>query len=170
MAMADAEFSACIQTRLGGEIGAWGKVTKLGKRFSYPLKLMHAEQFYAKRFVLVGDSAHGIHPIAGQGVNLGYRDVAALTELLIQQRRVGLDIGAESLLAHYQRWRRFDSFSMTASTDLLNRLFSNNSELLGLARRAGLMAVERMPRLKHYFMRHAMGMLGDLPKMLKEAA
>ncbi len=170
MAMPDADFTACIQQRLQGESGAWGNITRLGKRFSYPLKLMHAEQFYAKRFVLVGDSAHGIHPIAGQGVNLGYRDVAALTELLIQQRRVGLDIGAESVLAHYQRWRRFDSFSMTASTDLLNRLFSNNSELLGLARRAGLMAVERMPRLKHYFMRHAMGMLGDLPKMLKEVA
>lgn len=170
MALPDADFIACIQARLQGESGAWGKITGLGKRFSYPLKLMHAEQFYADRFVLVGDSAHGIHPIAGQGVNLGYRDVAALTELLVNQRKLGLDIGAENVLANYQRWRRFDSFSMTASTDLLNRLFSNNSAVLGLARRAGLVAVEHMPRLKHYFMRHAMGMLGDLPKMLKEAA
>lgn len=170
MALSDEDFIGCIHTRLQGEQGAWGKVTGIGKRFAYPLKLMHADQFYAKRFVLAGDSAHGIHPIAGQGVNLGYRDVAVLAELIGQQRRVGLDIGSEEMLARYQRWRKFDSVSMTASTDLLNRLFSNNSKVLGIARRAGLVAVEHMPGLKQFFMRHAMGMVGDLPRMLRETS
>lgn len=168
MQLPEGDFIAGIQSRLGGEGGAWGKVKATGKRFSYPLKLMHADVFYAKRFVLVGDAAHGIHPIAGQGVNLGYRDVAVLAQLITDQRKLGLDIGADSVLTHYQRWRKLDSVSMTASTDGLNRLFSNNSKLLGFVRRAGLRAVNNMPALKGYFMRHAMGMVGDLPRMMQD--
>ncbi len=169
VALSDDDFNAELQRRVGmGADNYWGRVLATGKRFSYPLKLMHAEQFVAHRFALVGDAAHGIHPIAGQGVNLGYRDVAVLAELLIEQRKLGLDLGSDALLAHYQRWRRFDSFSMTASTDILNRLFSNNLPGLSLIRRAGLVAVEHMPPLKRYFMKHAMGMIGDLPNMMRD--
>jgi 2-octaprenyl-6-methoxyphenol hydroxylase len=169
LALSDDDFNAELQRRVGDAAsGYWGSVKAIGKRFSYPLKLMHAEQFVAPRFALVGDAAHGIHPIAGQGVNLGYRDVAVLAELLIDQRKLGLDLGAEALLARYQRWRRFDSFSMTASTDILNRLFSNNLPGLSLLRRAGMVAVNHMPPVKKYFMKHAMGLIGDLPRMMKD--
>ncbi|MFM9890888.1 MAG: UbiH/UbiF/VisC/COQ6 family ubiquinone biosynthesis hydroxylase [Rickettsiales bacterium] len=168
LALTDDDFNAELQRRLGdAPDNYWGAAKAVGKRFAYPLKLMHAEQFVAERFALVGDAAHGIHPIAGQGVNLGYRDVAVLAELLIEQRRLGLDLGAPELLARYQRWRKFDSVSMTASTDLLNRLFSNDLPGLSLIRRAGLSAVERMPTLKRFFMRHAMGLVGDLPKLMQ---
>ena len=169
LALSDEAFNHELQRRVGeASDNYWGKVKVVGKRFAYPLKLMHAEQFTAHRFALVGDAAHGIHPIAGQGVNLGYRDVAVLAELILDQRKLGLDVGAESLLAHYQRWRRFDSFSMTASTDMLNRLFSNKLPGLSLIRRAGMVAVNNMPPLKRYFMKHAMGLIGDLPQMMKD--
>ncbi len=171
LALSDTEFDAELQRRVGDPAtGYWGKVRAVGKRFSYPLKLMHADTFYSERFILVGDAAHGVHPIAGQGVNLGYRDVAVLEELLVNQHRLGLDLGAESVLKHYQRWRRFDSMTMTAGTDILTRLFSNRIPGLSLIRRAGMVAVNHTPPLKKYFMRHAMGMLGDLPRMLKKAA
>lgn len=169
VALSDADFNAELQQRIGTEKdNYWGDVKAVGKRFSYPLKLMKARDFIAHRFVLVGDAAHGIHPIAGQGVNLGYRDVAVLAELILDQRKLGLDVGAESVLKHYQRWRRFDSMSMTASTDLLNRLFSNRVPGLSLVRRAGMVAVNQLPPLKQYFMRHAMGLIGDLPRMMRE--
>jgi 2-octaprenyl-6-methoxyphenol hydroxylase len=169
VALSDADFNAELQRRVGeGADNYWGTVKVVGKRFAYPLKLMHAESFIATRFALVGDAAHGIHPIAGQGVNLGYRDVAVLAELLLDQRKLGLDLGTDTVLAHYQRWRRFDSFSMTASTDILNRLFSNRVPGLSLIRRAGMVAVEHMPPVKKYFMRHAMGLIGDLPKMMRD--
>ncbi len=169
VALSDEEFNAELQRRVGEAAdNYWGKVKAVGKRFAYPLKLMHADTFIAHRFVLVGDAAHGVHPIAGQGVNLGYRDVAVLTELLLGQRKLGLDLGAESVLKHYQRWRRFDSMTMTAGTDILNRLFSNRSRSLSLARRAGMVAVNHMPPLKKYFMKHAMGLVGDLPRMMQD--
>lgn len=168
LALSDQEFDAELQRRLGAaEHCVWGAAKSVGKRFSYPLALVHAEQFIAPRFALVGDAAHGIHPIAGQGVNLGYRDVAVLAQLLSEQHALGLDLGAHTMLARYQRWRRFDSVSMTASTDLLNRLFSNAVPGLSLLRRAGLSAVNRMPRLKQHFMQHAMGLIGDLPRMME---
>ena len=168
LALPDAEFDRELQRRLGAaDTSVWGKATTVGKRFSYPLVLMHAEDFTAERFVLVGDAAHGIHPIAGQGVNLGYRDVAVLAQLLEEQKAVGLDLGSATMLARYQRWRKFDSVSMTASTDILNRLFSNDLPVMSLIRRAGLSAVNRMPRLKQVFMRHAMGLIGDLPRLME---
>jgi 2-octaprenyl-6-methoxyphenol hydroxylase len=169
VALPDAEFDAELQRRVGDAATCvWGKVKSVGKRFSYPLALMHAESFIAPRFVLVGDAAHGIHPISGQGVNLGYRDVAALSELLIGQRKLGLDVGASDILAHYQQWRKFDSVSMTATTDLLNRLFMSRMPGMSLLRRAGMSAVNRMPPLKQFFIRHSMGLVGDLPKMMQE--
>jgi len=164
LALPEEEFNAELMQRMGEY---WGEVRVTGKRFSYPLKLMHATRFTASRVALVGDAAHGIHPIAGQGVNLGYRDVAAFTEILASQHAVGGDLGAPSVLAQYERWRKFDSVSMTASTDLLNRLFSNRSPSLTFLRRSGLKLVEQMPPLKHFFMRHAMGLIGDLPKMMR---
>lgn len=168
LALPDAEFDREIQRRLGAAAtSVWGAVKTVGKRFSYPLVLMHAEDFIGERFALVGDAAHGIHPIAGQGVNLGYRDVAVLVQLLEEQKSVGLDLGSSIMLARYQRWRKFDSVSMTASTDLLNRLFSNDLPGMSLIRRAGMSAVNRMPRLKQMFMRHAMGLIGDLPKLME---
>ena len=168
IALSDDDFNAELQRRTGDVATSyWGTVKSVGKRFSYPLKLMHADQFVTSRVALVGDAAHGIHPIAGQGVNLGYRDVAALSELLINQRKLGLDMGGDDVLSHYQRWRKFDSVSMTASTDILNRLFSNNLPGMSLLRRAGMTAVEHMPPLKKLFMRHAMGLIGDLPKMMQ---
>ena len=161
-------FDAELQRRIGDPATSyWGKVHAVGARFSYPLVLMHAERFIAERFALVGDAAHGIHPIAGQGVNLGYRDVAVLSELLVEQKKLGLDLGSSLMLERYQRWRKFDSVSMTASTDLLNRLFSNDLPGFSLLRRTGLSAVNRMPGLKQFFMRHAMGLIGDLPRMMQ---
>jgi 2-octaprenyl-6-methoxyphenol hydroxylase len=115
----------------------------------------------------VGDAAHAIHPIAGQGLNLGIRDVAALAEILCDARRLGLDIGDGAALERYQRWRRFDSFVLIAATDGLNRLFSNDVAAVRLARDLGLAAVNRMPALKRFFMRHAMGIVGELPRLVR---
>jgi 2-octaprenyl-6-methoxyphenol hydroxylase len=116
---------------------------------------------------LVGDAAHAIHPIAGQGLNLGLRDVAALAEVLVDARRLGLDIGAPDVLARYERWRRFDNTLMMAMTDFLNRLFSNDLPPLRLARDLGLAVVNELGPLKRLFSRHAMGVVGTLPRLLR---
>jgi 2-octaprenyl-6-methoxyphenol hydroxylase len=128
---------------------------------------MHARSYAALRLALVGDAAHVIHPIAGQGLNLGLRDVAALAELVVDARRLGLDIGNPELLARYQRWRRFDNTLLAAVTDGLNRLFSNSLAPLAVARDLGLVLVDRMPLAKRFLMRHAMGMVGDLPRLVR---
>jgi len=116
---------------------------------------------------LVGEAAHMIHPIAGQGLNLSIRDIAALAELLIDTRRLGLDIGSESVLQRYERWRRFDVVALAAVTDGLNRLFSNSLPIVQLARDFGLAAVHRLPPLKRLLMRDAMGLAGDLPRLVR---
>jgi 2-octaprenyl-6-methoxyphenol hydroxylase len=162
--LSDAEFLAELETRFGDYLGAL-EVT--GPRFSYPLALTHSDRYTGERLALAGDAAHAIHPLAGQGFNLGVRDVAALAELIVDRHRLGLDIGAPDLLAHYQRWRRFDTMSLVAVTDGLNRLFSNDIAPLRLARDIGLAAVNRTPRLKHLFMRHAMGTVGALPRLAR---
>jgi 2-octaprenyl-6-methoxyphenol hydroxylase len=128
---------------------------------------MHALGYVAPRLALAGDAAHLIHPIAGQGLNLGLRDVAALAECLIDQRRLGLDIGDAATLARYERWRRFDNLALAAVTDGLNRLFSNSLAPVKLVRDLGLAAVNRLPPLKRLFMRHAMGTLGDVPRLAR---
>ncbi len=168
MALDEAAFAAELQRRFGdslGRLSLWG-----GRRWSYPLSLLHAERYIDTRLALIGDAAHGIHPIAGQGLNLGLRDVAALAECIVDARRLGLDIGSATVLERYQRWRRFDNMTLIAATDSLNRLFSNDLPPLRLLRDLGLAAVNRVPPLKRFFMRHAMGLVGDLPRLVKGEA
>ena len=167
MALDDEAFGREIERRFGDSLG---QVRPLGRRWSYPLSLMHAERTVDRRLALVGDAAHVIHPIAGQGLNLGLRDVAALAEAIVDARRLGLDPGGDQALERYQRWRRLDNLLMIAATDGLNRLFSNDVAPLRLARDLGLAAVNKMPPLKRLFMRHAMGTLGDLPRLMRGEA
>ena len=164
MALDEGAFAAELAARFGDFLGA---VEPIGPRWSYPLSLMQAETYVARRLALIGEAAHVIHPIAGQGLNIGIRDIAALAELVIDARRLGLDIGAEPVLQAYQRWRRPDALLLAAVTDGLNRLFSNTIAPLALVRDFGLAAVHRLPPLKRLLMRHAMGMLGDRPRLAR---
>jgi 2-octaprenyl-6-methoxyphenol hydroxylase len=157
-------FQAEFARRFGDHLGP---VAPAGPRWSYPLRLVHAERYIDTRLVLVGDAAHGIHPIAGQGYNLGVRDIAALVEVMADAKRLGLDVGGADTLERYAQWRRADNLSMVAATDLLNRLFSNDIKPLRLVRDAGLAAVNRVPALRKFFVRHAMGLVGDLPKLIR---
>lgn len=159
-------FSAEVQRRFGDSLG---QITLAGQRWCYPLSLLHAERYVDRRLALIGDAAHVIHPIAGQGLNLGLRDIAALAEVLVDARRLGLDIGGPTPLSRYERWRRSDTLTLIVVTDGLNRLFSNDLPPLRLARDLGLAAVGRVPPLKRLFMRHAMGLVGDLPRLLTGA-
>jgi 2-octaprenyl-6-methoxyphenol hydroxylase len=167
MALDDDAFLAEIGKRFGDYLG---ELELEGPRWSYPLSLQIADRYIDQRLALAGDAAHGMHPIAGQGLNVGLRDVAALTEVLVDAARLGLDIGAPDVLDRYQRWRRFDNATLLAVTDVLNRLFSNDIEPLHLARDIGLAAVNKMPDLKKLFMRHARGTVGKLPKLLNGEA
>lgn len=164
MALDDAAFLAELRRRFDDWLGA---IELTGPRFAYPLSLQHAARYTDRRLALIGDAAHGIHPIAGQGLNLGLRDVAALAEAIMDARRIGLDIGGADVLGRYERWRRFDTVLLAAVTDALNRLFSNNIPPVRLARDLGLAAVDRLPPLKKFLMRHAMGAVGDLPRLVR---
>ena len=144
-----------------------GDISLAGERFSYPLGLTIAERFTDERLALVGDAAHGVHPIAGQGLNLGLRDVGALAEVLIEARRRGEDIGAADVMARYQQWRRWDTATLVAATDGVNRLFSNDNGLLRFARDVGLGAVNALPGLRRKLIREAAGLTGDLPKLMQ---
>jgi len=167
VALPDVEFHAELEKRFGLHLG---EVKVVGPRRAYPLGLFIARDFVAERIALIGDAAHVIHPIAGQGLNMGLRDVAALAEAVIDGARLGLDPGAMSVLERYQRWRRFDTAAMGVATDSLNRLFSNNSDVLRLVRDLGLGVVDRMPNLKEFFIREAAGLTGEVPKLLKGEA
>jgi 2-octaprenyl-6-methoxyphenol hydroxylase len=167
MALDDAAFLAELRLRFGDWLG---DIELAGPRFAYPLSLQHAARYTDRRLALIGDAAHGIHPIAGQGLNLGLRDVAALAESIIDARRLGLDIGGRDVLGRYERWRRFDTVLLAGVTDGLNRLFSNDIPPLRLARDLGIAAVDRLPPLKKFLMRHAMGAVGDLPRLVKGEA
>lgn len=158
------DFNAEVSARFGPYLG---ETRVVGPRWSYPLGLQLAHRYIAPRFALAGDAAHSIHPIAGQGLNLGLRDVAALSEVLVDARRRGEDIGALNVLRSYERWRRFDSVALAASTDLLNRLFSNHWLPLRLARDAGLAATGLAGPARRFFMRYAGGAAGDLPRLLR---
>ena len=163
-ALNDAEFLEELRPRFGDFLG---DIKLLGARFSYPLTLTLANSFFAERLALIGDAAHGVHPIAGQGLNLGLRDVAALAEVLIEAKRRGEDIGAADVLDRYQRWRRWDTTTLALATDGFNRLFSNDSGLLRLVRDVGLGAVNAIPGLRRKFIREAAGLTGDLPKLMQ---
>jgi 2-octaprenyl-6-methoxyphenol hydroxylase len=167
MKLSPEAFSAELTRRFGASLGT---LREVGGRWSYPLSLMLAERIVDRRLALVGDAAHVIHPIAGQGLNLGLRDVAALAETLADAHRLGLDLGGADVLAGYPRWRRFDTLALATVTDALNRLFSNDLGPLRLARDLGLAAVNRVPPLKRLFMRHAMGLVGELPRLVKGEA
>ena len=162
LALDEPRFAAELARRFGDHLGA---VAPVGPRWSYPLHLVHAERYVDTRLVLVGDAAHGIHPVAGQGYNMGVRDIAALVEVMADAKRLGLDVGAGDTLERYAAWRRADNYSMVVATDLLVRLFSNDIRPLRLARDVGMAAVNRVPALRRFFVRHAMGLVGDLPKL-----
>ena len=164
MALDDDQFSGEMQRRFGDSLG---RIEVIGRRWSYPLSFLQAERLIDSRLALVGDAAHAIHPIAGQGLNLGLRDGAALAEVVVDALRLGLDPGQRDQLQRYQRWRRLDSLALAAATDGLNRLFSNDLAPLRLARDLGLAAVNRLPPVKRLFMRHAMGLVGDLPRLIR---
>jgi 2-octaprenyl-6-methoxyphenol hydroxylase len=167
VALPDAEFHAELERRFGLHLG---EIRVVGPRRVHPLGLSVARTFIADRLALVGDAAHVIHPIAGQGLNMGLKDVAALAEVIVDAARLGLDPGSLAVLERYQRWRRFDTVAMGIATDGLNRLFSNQSDVLRLVRDVGLGVVDRLPALKHLFIREAAGLVGEVPKLLRGQA
>ncbi|NNH32435.1 ubiquinone biosynthesis hydroxylase [Rhizobium sp. SEMIA 4085] len=150
----DLIFEEELERRFGHKLGA---LKVIGERRAFPLGLTLARAFVAPRFALAGDAAHGIHPISGQGLNLGFKDVAALAETIVEADRLGLDIGSINILERYQTWRRFDTFRMGVTTDVLNRLFSNDVMPVRIARDVGLGIVDRIPSLKAFFIGQAAG-------------
>ncbi|MBM3566030.1 MAG: 2-octaprenyl-6-methoxyphenyl hydroxylase, partial [Alphaproteobacteria bacterium] len=156
--------SAEIQKRAGDFLGA---IRIDSPRWTYPLSVQFAQRMVAHRLALAGDAAHAMHPVAGQGFNMGLRDVAALAEVLGEAKSLGLDIGGQATLARYGRWRRFDNGLMLAMTDTLVRFFSNDIGPFKAARALGLAAVNRVPPLRRFFARHAMGVVGDLPRSMR---
>ena len=164
MAMSDTAFVGEVRKRMGDIFGA---IEIAAPRLSYPLGFHHAGRIVADRLALVGDAAHGIHPIAGQGLNLGLRDVGALVEVIADGMRLGLEPGDAQILARYERWRSLDIFSVAAMTDGINRLFGIPGRIPSAIRRLGMGAVQRMPTIKRFFMDEARGVSGNLPALLK---
>lgn len=162
-ALPDDQYLQALRPRFGDFLGG---IALAGDRFTYPLSLSLAERFVAPRVALVGDAAHGVHPIAGQGLNLGLRDVAALAQTVIEAARRGEDIGSPVALESYQRWRRFDATALALGMDTVNRLFSNDNPVLRAGRDLGLGIVNAVPGLRRRFMRQAAGLQGDLPRLL----
>ena len=163
----DELFHAHLRRRFGDFLG---RVETVGPRFVYPLSIQLASDLVAPRMALVGDAAHAIHPLAGQGLNLGLKDAAALAEVLAEAMRLGEDIGSELVLARYARWRRLDNLAVSLACDGFNRLFSNDNLALRLARGAGMAAVNRLAPARRFFMQEAGGALGDLPRLLRGEA
>jgi 2-octaprenyl-6-methoxyphenol hydroxylase len=160
----DLIFEEELERRFGHKLGA---LKVVGEKRAFPLGLTLARAFVAPRIALAGDAAHGIHPISGQGLNLGFKDVAALAETIVEADRLGLDIGSINILERYQAWRRFDTFRMGVTTDVLNRLFSNDMAPIRIARDFGLGIVDRLPGLKSYFIGQAAGTTAkDNPRLL----
>lgn len=164
MALDQTAFVAEIARRFGPHLGA---ITQEGPRWSYPLRFHLAREYVRPRFALAGDAAHGIHPIAGQGLNLGLRDAAAMADVLLDAVELGQDIGALDVLQRYERWRRFDSFAQAMTMDGLNRLFSNDIAPLRLARDIGMSVVDKIGPLRRYLMREAGGDTGKLPRLMQ---
>ena len=157
------EFDAEIERRFGDHLG---KTLSEELRWSYPLRFHLARSYVKPRFALAGDAAHGIHPIAGQGLNLGLKDAAALTDVVLDAAALGLDIGGMDVLSRYERWRRFDSMTMAVAMDGLNRLFSNDIAPLRVLRDMGMGIVDRIGPMRRFFMRHAGGDVGRLPRLM----
>lgn len=162
--MSDKAFLHEVEQRMHG---LYGMIELAAPRLSYPLRFHHSGKIVGERLALVGDAAHGMHPIAGQGLNLGLRDVGALVEVLTDGMRIGLEPGDAQLLARYERWRSLDSFMVMSVTDTITRLFGIPGRLPSAVRRLGLGAVQRMPALKRFFMDEARGMSGKLPALLQ---
>ncbi|MDN5005950.1 ubiquinone biosynthesis hydroxylase [Bradyrhizobium sp. GCM10027634] len=167
IALSDEAFHSELEQRFGLHLG---EVKALDKPRAFPLSYFVARSFVAERLALVGDSAHVIHPIAGQGLNMGLKDVAALAEVVVDAARLGMDLGGADVLERYQRWRRFDTMAMGVATNSLNFLFSNESTLLRTVRDIGLGIVDRTPPLKNLFIRQAAGLTGEIPRLLKGEA
>ncbi|GAB4305077.1 MAG: FAD-dependent monooxygenase [Roseovarius sp.] len=165
-ALDDAGFLEVLRPRFGDFLG---DIRLCGSRSCYPLGLSIANRLVAERLALVGDAAHGMHPIAGQGLNAGLRDVAALAQILTEAARRGEDIAARDVLARYQRWRRFDTATLALVTDVTNRVFSNDNPLLRLGRDLGLGMVGALPALRRGLIREAAGLTGDLPELMRES-
>lgn len=163
-ALDDEDYLAVLRPRFGDFLG---EISLAGARFTYPLGLSVANHFVAPRVALVGDAAHGLHPIAGQGLNAGLRDVAALVETLSDAAARGEDFAAIDVLERYQQWRRFDTSTLVAATDLSNKLFSNDNPLLRLGRDLGMGVVNAIPGLRRSFIREAAGLTGDLPRLMR---
>ena len=164
LAMDDDAFLDALRPAFGSFLG---QISLTGARFSYPLGLTLANSFIADRVALVGDAAHGVHPIAGQGLNAGLRDVAALAEVLQEARARGEDIGGAQVLERYQQWRRFDTTTLAIATDTFNRMFSNDNPLARAARDIGMGLINGAPALRRGFIRQAAGLSGDLPKLMR---
>lgn len=164
LACDDAGFLAALRPAFGSFLG---EIRLVGQRFSYPLGLTLADSLIAPRTALVGDAAHGIHPIAGQGLNAGLRDVAALAQVLEDARMRGEDIGSAVVLDRYQVWRRFEATRLAIATDAFNRLFSNDNPVLRGLRDLGMGAINAMPGLRRRFIREAAGLTGDLPRLMR---
>lgn len=163
----DATFLDALRPAFGDFLG---DISLSGQRYSYPLSLSLASAFVAEKLALVGDAAHGIHPIAGQGLNLGLRDVGALAEVLADAKRRGEDISASNVLARYQQWRRFDTASLAIATDAFNKLFSNDNSALRTVRDVGMGVIGALPGLRRTFIREAAGLTGDLPRLMQGRA
>lgn len=163
-ALDDAAYLDILRPRFGDFLG---QISLAGKRHAYPLRLTIANSFIAPRLALVGDAAHGMHPIAGQGFNFGLRDVAALAEVLIHAQRRGEDIASPLVLERYQRWRRFDTMLMATGTDSVNRLFSNDSAVLRAVRGLGMGIINAVPGLSQGFMRQAAGLGNETPRLMR---
>ena len=167
IALPEDEFHAALERRFGLHLG---EIRALDKPRAFPLGYFVARAFVAERLALIGDAAHVIHPIAGQGLNMGLKDVAALAEVVVDAARLGIDPGQADVLERYQRWRRFDTMAMGFATNALNVMFSNDSTLLRGVRDIGLGLVDRLPPLKSLFIRQAAGLTGEVPRLLKGEA
>ncbi len=162
-ALDDAGYLEILKPRFGDFLG---DIKLSGKRWTYPLNLTIANSFVSDRLALIGDAAHGVHPIAGQGLNAGLKDVAALAEVLVLAARRGEDIGSELVLERYQEWRRFDTTALAIATDAFNKLFSNDNPILRLGRDIGMGVVNAVPGLRRGFIREAAGLTGDVPRLM----
>ncbi|KIN74720.1 FAD-dependent monooxygenase [Sulfitobacter guttiformis] len=163
-ALADADYLDVLRPRFGDFLG---EISLAGARYTYPLSLSLAHTMVAPRIALVGDSAHGVHPIAGQGLNAGFRDIAALCEVIVDAHRRGEDFGAAVALARYQEWRRFDNAALALATDSFNRLFSNDNAFARMARDIGMGVIGALPGLRRTFIREAAGLNGELPRLMR---